>query len=99
MLRIATTQPAGSADPRHNGRLARDLMHRAAAERVRLIQFPEGFLSGYAKEQIADWNDVDWAGVRDELGRIADLAAQLRMWVVVGSAHPLTPPHRPHNSL
>jgi predicted amidohydrolase len=74
-------------------------MHRAAAERVRLIQFPEGFLSGYAKEQIADWNDVDWAGVRDELGRIADLAAQLRMWVVVGSAHPLTPPHRPHNSL
>src|SRR4051812_31405469 len=98
-LRIATTQPAGSADARRNGRKVRELMRQAAAAGVRLIQFPEGFLSGYAKEQIADWDDVDWAAVRDELTKVAELAAELEMWVVLGSAHPLTPPHRPHNSL
>src|SRR5690349_25038877 len=86
MLRIATTQPAGTADARHNGTTARALMRQAAAQHARLIHFPEGFLSGYAKEQIADWNDVDWAAVRDELGKIAQLAAELRIWVVLGSA-------------
>jgi predicted amidohydrolase len=98
-LRIATTQPAGSADAKDNGRKARELMLQAAAARTRLIHFPEGFLSGYAKEQIADWDEVDWAAVRAELGQVAALAAELGMWVVMGSAHPLTPPHRPHNSL
>jgi predicted amidohydrolase len=98
-LRIATSQPAGSADARHNGRTARQLMRRAAAEGARLIQFPEGFLSGYAKEQIADWDDVDWAAVHEELRAVSELAAELEIWVVLGSEHPLTPPHRPHNSL
>ncbi|WP_222106073.1 carbon-nitrogen hydrolase family protein [Catellatospora sichuanensis] len=42
---------------------------------------------------------MDWAAVRDELGKVAELAAELRVWVVLGSAHPLTPPHLPHNSL
>ena len=98
-LRIATTQPAGIADTRDNGRKARELMHQAAAAGARVIQFPEGFLSGYAKEQIASWDNVDWHAVRDELSAVAELAAELQMWVVLGSAHPLTPPHRPHNSL
>ncbi|MFF3129496.1 carbon-nitrogen hydrolase family protein [Streptomyces sp. NPDC057908] len=30
---------------------------------------------------------------------VADLAGELGLWVVFGSIHPLTPPHRPHNSL
>ncbi|MFG2043831.1 carbon-nitrogen hydrolase family protein [Dactylosporangium sp. NPDC048998] len=98
-LKIATTQPAGTADACENGRIVRELMREAAAADVRLIQFPEGFLSGYAKEQIANWDDVDWDAVRDELNAVTDLAAELRMWVVLGSAHPLTLPNRPHNSL
>lgn len=64
-----------------------------------MVQFPEGLLSGYAKEQIADWSQVDWDVVRAELERIMALAEELKIWVVLGSAHPLTPPHRPHNSL
>jgi predicted amidohydrolase len=93
-LKLATTQPAGTADARENGRIVRELMRQAAAADVRLLHFPEGFLSGYAKEQIADWDDVDWDAVRDELRSTADLARELDMWVVLGSAHPLTPPHR-----
>ncbi|MET7971449.1 carbon-nitrogen hydrolase family protein [Micromonospora sp. NPDC005305] len=98
-VRIATTQPTATADARENGRKARALMRQAAKAHANLIHFPEGFLSGYAKEQIADWDDVDWAAVSDEAGKVAELAAELGMWVVLGSAHPLTPPHRPHNSL
>lgn len=98
-IKIATTQPVATSDARANGSKARELMRLAAAQGARLIHFPEGFLSGYAKEQIADWGDVDWAAVRAETRATARLAAELRMWVVLGSAHPLTPPNRPHNSL
>ncbi|MGH6998712.1 MAG: carbon-nitrogen hydrolase family protein, partial [Phenylobacterium sp.] len=47
---------------------------------------------------LAGWQ-VDWAALRDELEATAALAAELRLWTVVGSNHPLTPPNRPHNSL
>ncbi|TCO46123.1 putative amidohydrolase [Kribbella antiqua] len=98
-IRIAVAQPVISADARVNGETVRRLMRKAAAGRARVVQFPEGLLSGYAKEQIADWSHVDWDVVREELELIMALAAELKVWVVLGSAHPLTPPHRPHNSL
>jgi predicted amidohydrolase len=98
-IRIAIAQPEVTADARKNGATVRKLMRKAAAGKARLVQFPEGLLSGYAKEQIQDWADVDWSAVRDELDQIMALAAELRLWVVLGSAHPLTPPNRPHNSL
>jgi len=98
-IRIAITQPLATADVRANGSKARELMRQAAVDGTRLIHFPEGFLSGYAKELIADWDDVDWAAVHEELQAAAQLATELRMWVVLGSTHPLTPPNRPHNSL
>jgi predicted amidohydrolase len=98
-LRVATTQPVATTDVAANGSKAQGLMRLAAAAGARLIHFPEGFLSGYAKEQIADWDGVDWAAVRAEIRAIAHLATELRIWVVIGSAHPLTPPNRPHNSL
>jgi predicted amidohydrolase len=87
-FRIAITQPTASADVRRNGQTARTLMHSAADMQARMVHFPEGFLSGYAKEQIADWDEVDWPAVRDELGQVAALAAELAIWVVLGSAHP-----------
>jgi predicted amidohydrolase len=98
-IRIAIAQPEITADARKNGAEVRRLMKQAAAGKARLVQFPEGLLSGYAKEQIQDWADVDWAAVRDELEQIMALAAKLKLWVVLGCAHPLTPPNRPHNSL
>ena len=75
------------------------MMREAATAGARLVQFPEGMLSGYAVEQVQDWAEVDWPGVRQELEAVAALARELSLWVVLGSAHPLTSPHRPHNSL
>ena len=90
---------APTGDARQNGSKVRAIMREAAAGNARLVQFPEGMLSGYAKNPIQDWSEVDCQIVREELEQIMALAAELRIWVVLGSAHPLTPPHRPHNSL
>jgi predicted amidohydrolase len=98
-IRMAIARPTISADPTANGKRVRSLMRKAAAARARLIQFPEGMLSGYAKAQVADWSEVDWKVVAAELEQVMRLAGELSLWVVLGSAHPLTPPHRPHNSL
>jgi predicted amidohydrolase len=101
-LRIALAQSLVTTDPRANGAAIRDLMRQAAAAGARLIQFPEGAMSGYpsgeAKQALAGW-DVDWPALRAELEQTAALARELRLWTVVGANHALTPPHRPHNSL
>ncbi|MBO3090036.1 carbon-nitrogen hydrolase family protein [Cellulomonas dongxiuzhuiae] len=98
-LRVAVTQPTASPDPRRNGAVTRQLMRTAAAQGARLVLFPEGHLSGYAKEQVSDLADVDWSVVHEETEAVAELAGELGLWVVLGSSHPLTPPHRPHNSM
>lgn len=98
-LRIAIAQLPITADAHENSEQVQKAMREAARGSARLIQFPEGMLSGYAKHQITDWKDVDWQIVRKELKTIMALAAELKIWVVLGSAHPLTPPNWPHNSL
>jgi predicted amidohydrolase len=98
-LRIAIAQSRIDRDVRANGREIRGLMRRAAAGGARLVQFPEGAASGYAKSEVTSWDEVDWPALREELEETAALAGSLGLWVVLGSAHPLTAPHRPHNSL
>lgn len=101
-LRLAIAQSPVTTSSRENGTIVRNLMRDAAAAGARLIQFPEGAMSGYpsgeAKQILAGW-PVDWAALRAELEETAALARQLRLWTVIGSNHPLTTPHRPHNSL
>ena len=98
-LTIAVAQSRISADIRRNGREIRDLMRLARAEGAALVHFPEAAMSGCSKAQIQDWARVDWGALAEELHATTDLARELGLWAVVGCAHRLTPPHRPHNSL
>lgn len=98
-IKIATAHSAISADVRQNGEHVRGLMKQAHESGARIIHFSEGALSGYVKSQIKDWRHVDWRLLLEELDAVARLAGDLRLWVVLGSNHRLTPPHRPHNSL
>jgi len=98
-LRIATAQSLVTPDVSANGRHIRELMKQARAIEARLVHFPEGALSGYAKAQIADWSAVDWSCIRAEAEQIASLARELSLWVVLGCNHRLSAPNRPHNSL
>ncbi|MDP1618141.1 carbon-nitrogen hydrolase family protein [Phenylobacterium sp.] len=101
-LRIAIAQTEVAFDARVNGPRIRAQMREAAAAGARLIQFTEGAMSGYpsgpGKQALTGW-DIDWPALRAELEETAALAADLSLWTIIGAAHRLTPPHRPHNSL
>jgi len=98
-FKIAAAQSRISPDIRENGREIRGLMRAARADDAAMVHFPEGAMSGCSKAQIKSWDRFDWGVLVDELRSTADLARELGLWVVVGSCHRLTPPHRPHNSL
>lgn len=114
-LRMAVAQTTLRSDPgnsvqlRQSGREIRCLMCEAHKGGARLIHFPEGAtcsphkrimsINGWEKVGAADWNRVQWDVLQQELNQTAALARELRLWVVLGSVHRLTPPHRPHNSL
>ncbi|HEX5377442.1 MAG TPA: carbon-nitrogen hydrolase family protein [Phenylobacterium sp.] len=101
-LRLAVAQSHVGLDPRANGAAVRALMRRAHEAGARLVQFPEGAVSGYVggagKIHFAGWN-LDWDELTAELEETAALAAKLKLWVVAGANHRLTSPNRPHNSL
>ena len=115
LVRLATAQvvvredPGDSGQLRQSGRDVRELMRQARRAGARIIHFPEGAscsphkrimsLTGPAEVGPADWGRADWQVLRQELAEIARLAGELRLWTVLGSVHPLTPPHRPHNSM
>ena len=113
-LRLAAARTTLRQDPRdadlvrESGREIRRLMRDAYAADARLVVFPEGATCSPHKRIMsadpnqvgpADWGLVEWEVLRDELGRIADLARELGLWTVLGAVHRLTPPNRPHNSL
>ncbi len=114
-LRLAVVQmivhldPGDAASLRDSGNQIRYLMRAAHRSGARLIQFPEGATSSPHKKVMsvdgpekvgpANWDRVDWAVLTEELTATAELAGELRLWTVLGSAHRLTPPHRPHNSM
>lgn len=64
-----------------------------------MAHFAETCLSGYAGVDFASHEGFDWSLLRECTQEVLDLARELRIWVVLGSAHRLTPPHKPHNSL
>src|SRR5215472_11833416 len=98
-FKIAAAQSRISPDVRENGREIRRLMRQAYTDGAKLVHFPEGAMSGCSKAQIKSWADFDWTALVEELRATASLARELGVWVIVGSSHRLTPPHRPHNSL
>lgn len=96
---VATVQCPVGGDPARNTETIVRSMRRAAARGARLVHCTEGALSGYTREQIPSLEAIDFAGIQAGLQRIAGEARRLGLWMAVGSAHRLTPPHRPHNSL
>lgn len=99
MLRVATCQFAVTASPQHNGRLIRRYMAAARKRGADIVHFSECALSGYAGSDFRSWDGYPWDELRQETRRILAEARRLGLWTVLGSTHPLTPPHKPHNSL
>jgi predicted amidohydrolase len=65
-----------------------------------VVHFHEAALTGYLTHADAPpTQQVDWRAVRAGAESICQEAARLGVWVVLGSSHPLTAPHKPTNCL
>lgn len=98
-LRIATCQFAISGNIRRNARQIKRQIVQAKKQRAQVVHFPEAALSGYAGVDVPDWDGYDWGTLREETEAICALAGKSKVWVILGSAHPLTGRHKPHNCL
>lgn len=99
-LRVATCQFAETFDPRENAATIRSFMDEAASQQAQLVHFHECALTGYlARPGAPRAADVDWSALKQETQAICRHAQERKLWVVLGSCHPLTPPHKPTNCL
>ena len=99
VLRVATCQFPVSAHIRRNAAWVCRQIQQARRRGADIVHFPEAALSGYAGVDVPTWKGYDWETLKDETRRICALVRELRIWVVLGSAHRLTGRHKPHNSL
>ena len=56
-------------------------------------------MSGYAGVSFDSFDGFDWNHLESATRRSIGLAAELRIWLVLGSSHRLSGGHRPHNCL
>lgn len=98
-LAVATCQFPTSADIRANLGHVLGLMRDAKERGTEVAHFPEACLSGYAGADVPSHTGLDWPLLADAVRGVLTLAGELRLWVILGSVHRLTPPNKPHNSL
>lgn len=99
VIRVATCQFAvGSSVTRNAAQIQRQILH-AKKRRADIVHFPESALTGYPGTDLTTWDGFDWDDLRAQTQAICDLAAKKKIWVILGSAHPLSGPRLPHNCL
>ena len=99
ILNVATCQFAVNGSVGHNSGKIQGLMRQAAGGGADIVHFSECALSGYAGIDFDSFDGYDWDFLRGETKKIMALAAELKIWVVLGSSHQLTEPNKPHNCL
>ena len=98
-LKVATCQFPVSADVSANLRFIARQLRSASADGAQVAHFPEGGLSGYAGTDFDTFEGYDWDALHGAMKRVMDLAHELGLWVVLGSAHRLDEAYKPHNSI
>lgn len=98
-LTVATCQFSTDADIRCNLRYVLQQMTTAKVQGAQVAHFSEACLSGYAGADFSSYQGFDWALLEACTHEVLELAHQLCLWVILGSTHRLSEPHKPHNSL
>lgn len=98
-LRIATCQFPVSGKPAENAKYIRDFMRQAAEAGAHLLHTSEACLSGYARLEFRSFAGYDWAALRGATAELRGLAKDLKLWLVLGSAHFLDSATKPTNCL
>ena len=99
VLKIATCQFAVSDSITRNAKQICAQMQKAKKTGADIAHFPECALSGYVGFDFANFDGFDWELLKKETLKIMALAGKLKLWVALGSVHPLTSPNKPHNCL
>jgi predicted amidohydrolase len=76
-------------------------MREAKEMGAHVVHFCEGALSGYAGRDFDSFQAFDWSLLKSCSLQVMQLAGELRIWVLLGSSHPLSGPglRKPHNSV
>jgi len=98
-LKVATCQFAVSGSIKRNAGQIAKFLQRAKKAKADVVHFSECSLSGYAVFDFNPFRGYDWDLLKQETIKIMSLAAKYGIWVILGSAHRLTKPNKPHNSL
>ena len=98
-LRIATCQFPVSGNPVENSEYIRGFMKAAAERGAHLLHTSEASLSGYAGSDFKTFENYDWQVLRSETSLLRTLARDLKIWLVLGSAHFLDEKTKPTNCL
>jgi len=98
-LRVATCQFPVSAQPAENARYVRDFARQAADAGAHLLHTSEASLSGYAGIDVKSFANYEWAALRQEMAGLRQIAKELKIWMVLGSAHFLDAETKPTNCL
>ena len=98
-LTVATCQFPISSDIRSNLRYVSRQIRTAKDRSADVAHFPEACLSGYVGVDFASFDGFDWSLIEESTREVLELARELGIWIILGSSHRLTAPHKPHNSL
>ncbi len=98
-LSVATCYFPVGADIGRNAHYVLRQMRIASELGADVAHFPEACLSGYAGVDFKSYRGFDWDLLRTRTQDVLAMARELRLWVVVGSSHPLTGRHKPHDSV
>jgi predicted amidohydrolase len=98
-IRIASCQFPVSADILENLRWIEQQMTHAKLRRADVVHFPECALSGYPGTDMKTLDGFDWELLHKATDSVLDLARTFKIWVVLGSLHPLSEGNKPHNCL
>ena len=98
-LKVATCQFDVSSSIKRNARRICKFLHKAKSSKADIVHFSECALSGYVGTDFPNFDGYDWELLKEETEKIMALAAELGLWLVLGSTYRLTEPNKPHNSL
>ena len=98
-LRVATCQFPVSGSPTENAKYIGDFMRQAADAGAHLLHTSEASLSGYAGIDFPSFEKYDWEALRQATTALRGLAKELKLWLVLGSAHFLDQKTKPTNCL
>ena len=98
-LIAATCQFSVEAEIDQNLKKIRELVENASAQNAAVVHFSECALSGYLGVDVPSVDQIDWTKLKAATEEIQQLAKKHRLWILLGSTHPLSKGSKPHNSI